>query len=95
MKASRSRYYHIRVASPKGAITCRTQSIGRPQHSKRIACVKCRHCATCPLRKKCAWHTQAFLIRKSDWDTGDPTVRKLVGTIATRFPKAKLSQLGI
>ena len=95
MRKSRSRYYHIRVASPRGAVTCRTVQIGRKGHSKRIGCVKCKYCATCPLKRQCGWYNQAFLIKKTDWEAGDPIVRRLVGTIATRYPKAKLSQLGI
>jgi len=89
MGKSKSKYLHMRVASPKGTVTCRTQSIGRPHHSKRIACV------TCPTKKGCHWKTQAFLIRKEDWVNEDPTVMRLYRQIKSRYPMAKLKDIGI
>lgn len=89
MRKSKSKYYHIRVASPKGAKTCRTQTLGRKFHSKRIACIKC------PQRGRCRWYTQAFLIKKEDWARGDPKAKRLVGRIMYAYPKAKLKSVGI
>lgn len=82
---SKSKYYHIRVASPKGTKICRTHNIGRPQHSKRIACKT----------RSGKWYTQAFLIKKQDWDVGDPKVIRMMGRIMYAYPKAKLKAVGI
>lgn len=49
-----SKYIHVRVKSPKGAKTCRTQSIGS-KGTKRIACKY----------PKTGWTTQAFLLPKN------------------------------
>jgi len=84
MRKSRSKYYHIRVSSPKGVTICRTQDIGRKGHSKRIACMKSGK-----------WFTQAFLIKKQDWDVGDPKLIRTMGRIMYAYPKAKLKAVGI
>jgi hypothetical protein len=88
MGKSKSKYLHMRVASPRGTVTCRTHDIGRSGHTKRVACIKCTP-------KECKWKTQAFLIRKEDWVNEDPSVIKLYRQIKSRYPMAKLKNIGI
>jgi hypothetical protein len=66
-------------------MTCRTHDIGRAGHSKRIACKT----------RSGKWYTQAFLIKKQDWDVGDPKVIRMWHRIAYAYPKAKLKAVGI
>jgi len=85
MRKSKSKYYHIRVSSPQKAVTCRTHDIGRKGHTKRIACRTASG----------KWYTQAFLIKKSDWNVGDPKLIRTMGRIMYAYPKAKLKAVGI
>jgi hypothetical protein len=81
------RYLRIRVRDPKLFKTFRTDDIGRPGHSKRIAGIR---------KKTGKWETQSWLIDRKDLKKGDMRAITLLDDIRSdlsRRDREKITKL--
>ena len=77
-------YLRIRVRSPTAfkKDSFKTDDIGRPGHSKRVAGI---------LKKTGKWATQTWLINRKDLKKRDPKAWRLLRDIMREYPKTKAS----